>query len=154
MSNPQSFSPKNPQTTPQLPGKQPTEKQRTCKATKATGHQSSAPALFGDMQLVKPMFAYEKHEHRVLLTCSTCSLQIQHRAAWFNITKNSDTLYKICRNSSSFITSFEEFNKNMSEEPGISFPPHSKYLEVICLVIVMIPLEWSSDNWHFFPHKI
>lgn len=36
------------------------------------------------MQLLKAMFAYEKHEHRILMTCSTYSLQIQHRAAWFN----------------------------------------------------------------------
>lgn len=84
MSNPQSFSSKNPQTTLQFSSKQPTENWRTCKATKAKGRQSSAPALFGDMQLLKAMFAYEKHEHRILMTCSTYSLQIQHRAAWFN----------------------------------------------------------------------
>lgn len=32
------FSPKNSQKTLQLPGKQPTEKKRTCQATKAMGH--------------------------------------------------------------------------------------------------------------------
>lgn len=37
MSNPQSFSPKNPPKNLQLPGKSPTAKQRTCQATKADG---------------------------------------------------------------------------------------------------------------------
>lgn len=87
MSNHQSFSPKkSPINSPgkQFLGKQQTENQRTCMATKAKGQARSAPALLSDAQLLKAMFAYEKHEHRMLTTCSTCSLQIQYRAAWFN----------------------------------------------------------------------
>lgn len=86
MSNPQSFSAKKipNQLSSWQTGEQRTRNQRTCKATKAKGQAKSAPALLGDAQLLKAMFAYEKHGHRMLVTCSTCSLQTQYRAAWFN----------------------------------------------------------------------
>lgn len=72
----------------------------------------------------------------------------QHRAAWFDITKNSDTLYKICRIWVPLLQALRNSTKNMSGESDISFPPHSKYLTVICLVIVMIAVLTIGIFFH------
>lgn len=74
--------------------------------------------------------------------------------SWWT-TKNSPPLFT--RSVGTQDPSFQAWRhsiKNMSGELDIKFPPHSRHLEVICLVIVMIPLEQSTTNWHFLPHHV